>query len=153
MKRRICTEQSQCRMLIYGDSSSSLVSLYQFTGKPLMMKDGSAFKSWHFCTRWQFNNFMMMASITGSLDCSLMVCLKWTSKHGKRNTSARSRMQESKGSAIYLNSLYRSMAHLDGKMYFAPGIADAIAIYDTKADTFSQIAIEKPKESNGTVYL
>ncbi len=134
----------------YGDSSSSLVSLYQFTGKPLMMQDvhvqggdshplaiqqlyDDGVHYWF--TGIQFNGLLKMDK------------QKWEVEYlGTFPNVGIERI------GLY-RSLYRSMAHLDGKMYFAPGIADSIAVYDMKDNTFSQIAIAKHKETKGLKYF
>lgn len=136
----------------YGDSSSSLVSLYQFTGKPVMMQDVQCVQESgdavplviqhlyddgtnYWLIEMQSNGLFKMNKQTWEAE---YIGMFPDAGHGK--------------AGLYLSS-YRAMAHLDGKMYFAPGNADSIAIYDMNDNTFSQIAIAEPLESKGPKYF
>lgn len=130
----------------YGDSSSSLVSLYQFTGKPLMMQDVQ-------CVQEGDSHPLAIQQL---YDDGVHYWFSGIQFNGLFKMDKQSWEVEFLGvfpnSGINQIGLYRAMAHLDGKMYFAPGSADSIAVYDMKDNTFSLIEIAEPKEPKGLNY-
>lgn len=127
----------------YGDNSS-LVALYQFTGKPLMVQ------------KWQISGTSATRddlSVTAPyLDGGAL----WFTE-GYFNGLFRRDMES--GEAEYMGSfpgervdgqaLYRAAAGNGARLYFAPDRADRIGVYDREAGAFSGIEIPAEKGEAG----
>jgi hypothetical protein len=136
----------ECSDAYYGDSSS-LVAMYQATGKPVMIQNVG-------CTNYEDDTvkFEHLTEAEGYLWFTAL------------NYNALFRMNPETLVAEYMGSipgekgtgerLYRSMAYLDGKLYLAPLTAKHIAIFDISGKSFTTITVpEMPTAEKRNDYM
>lgn len=128
--------------LYYGDGGS-LLSLYEATGKPIMLQNTKipskadescnlAFENLYddgihlWFTAWHFNGLFQLNKET------------WEAEF----------MGVFPGEEFYCKRLYGQIAENNGKLYFAPFNAKEIGIYDIKTKQFDKVTFTKPNNNN-----
>lgn len=121
----------------YGDGSS-LVLMYQVTGKPIMLQKIEPLNDTARRNQLLFEN---LCEAEGFLWCTAL------------DFNALFRLDPMSLQAEYMGSvpgeksngerLYRSLIYADGKLYFAPLKAERIAIYDIKRNTFQTMQVNE----------
>ncbi len=126
-----------CTDAYYGDRSSSLVALYQLTGKPIMVQDVDITDYSHDGFRLEFEDMHDDGEYiwVPALNANSLLKIR------KDNMEI-----ESVGAFPQENAngyrLYASVAECDNKLYFAPMLAENIAVYDKTTGKFDTIFIE-----------
>ncbi len=131
--------RSICLSSVYYGDMSSLVAMYKITGKLAMIQNINALSSkseaatlafetlcddgesfW--CTAYEYNALFKIDKATWQVEYA--GCFPHEKLDGLR--------------------LYTAIAKCDGRLFFAPGRAEEIAVFDIGSKTFTKIQIKKP---------
>lgn len=135
-----------CTDAYYGDEESSVLWMYGFTGKPIMIQNAGGISE-----NKQFSNLLFQDIYDDGKNF-------WFTA---QNFNALFKMDKQTWIAEYVGSfpneisvgvLYGQIAEHDGKLYFAPRLANELAVFDIVTQKFEKISLIKQGIGNSNDY-
>jgi hypothetical protein len=123
----------------YGDGGSSIVALYQATGKPVMIQNAETSDDEGIWNKLAFSNLYDDGDSFWFTAVNFNGLFKMD-----RETWEAEYMGSFPGERMNQYCQYGGIAGRDGKLYFAPLGADAIGIYDVNAKRFDKVLLSVP---------
>ena len=119
----------------YGDQSS-LISMYQATGKPVMMQDAKA------AGDFGPDENIPIAYLYDAGDAFWFAALTFNALFKMDKQSWKTEYMGSfEGEATYAWRLYNGVCAFGGRLYFAPFAAEAVGVYDIESGRFERIEL------------